>query len=637
MKGTKKARETVRDGFFCDLPEDLQRKVVDANNIISNTVDALLKDPAYTDLKSSSWAMTCLDDFRDSPTAKGEVGSVRVFKKRSKYECMIQATGHFTNHQYGWVEELLHDFMRDTFQTARTTIRKKHDLRLNDEGNSGQPYEGFDVYPSSKVAKQIWDLLEDRKTKAVTESVYDDIDISQNIIDYYGKYNNVSFDKFCDERLKGNMMESCALDEFLDFVNNRGSIYTEASNNSTPEEYNVDMTEAQAKRTLHSLSQNMMNNMAENKAYKVSQYTANIYANIITKNLLHKWANGYNKVSITLDSYQSFNTFEFRVPLMSQDFISRFINGREPINAFLHRIPEIKIKMSPRVFHTMKDPDDAFNFFKMAIKYYDHGIERYCKSLMNEAMKMNHNMKYLVSTSKLGAIITCPMQMLFVFDDVDISDKNTFTIDKGDISKVNTFFKNIYANYAAPEREKKKIIDDLKSLISVMKESTDSSNENMRSLSYLPEEVNKLYSGDYDRIIERSDNAFISENVDVWGMRNQKDPQVVYLQEKFGVKKLKKIPTDLIAYITIETDNIEDSNDKMMLASYTLGKIEVVEWYIELIDTQNRKYIVPHNKPYLESMRTQLLACYKRIMEVKIIKKKDRPLIDIQYPKGYEG
>ena len=64
---------------------------------------------------------------------------------------------------------------------------------------------------------------------------------------------------------------------------------------------------------------------------------------------------------------------------------------------------------------------------------------------------------------------------------------------------------------------------------------------------------------------------------------------------------------------------------------------EIVEWYIELLEVGSKKYIVPHTKPYLESVRTQLLACFKRIMEVKIVNPTTRPIIDIQYPKGYEG
>ena len=97
-------------------------------------------------------------------------------------------------------------------------------------------------------------------------------------------------------------------------------------------------------------------------------------------------------------------------------------------------------------------------------------------------------------------------------------------------------------------------------------------------------------------------------------------------------KKLKKIPSDLVSYIIIETEAIRDSNDKMMLSSYCLGKIERVEWYLELLETGSKKYIIPHSKEHLERVRDQLLECHKAIMAAKITRPSDRPLIDIKYP-----
>lgn len=104
-----------------------------------------------------------------------------------------------------------------------------------------------------------------------------------------------------------------------------------------------------------------------------------------------------------------------------------------------------------------------------------------------------------------------------------------------------------------------------------------------------------------------------------------------------GAEKLKKIPHDLIPYICIETEAISDANDKMMIASYCTSKLELISWYIELLEVGSKKYIVPHTKQYLEEIRDQLRICYKKIMDVKITNPKDRPIIDIKYPKGYEG
>lgn len=102
-------------------------------------------------------------------------------------------------------------------------------------------------------------------------------------------------------------------------------------------------------------------------------------------------------------------------------------------------------------------------------------------------------------------------------------------------------------------------------------------------------------------------------------------------------KKLKKIPSDLVSYIQIEAEDIRDANDKMLISSYCLHKLDVVNWYIELLETDSKKYIVPHSKAHLESVRDQLIECHKTIMSVRITNPNDRPLIDIKYPKGYEG
>ena len=102
-------------------------------------------------------------------------------------------------------------------------------------------------------------------------------------------------------------------------------------------------------------------------------------------------------------------------------------------------------------------------------------------------------------------------------------------------------------------------------------------------------------------------------------------------------KEAEENRVDLVSYIQIETEAIKDANDKMMISSYCLGKLELVNWYLELLAVGSEKYIVPQSKAHLETIRDQLLACHKAIMAAKIMKPGDRPLLDIKYPKGYEG
>lgn len=584
MKYMESVNKKVKDGYLCDLPDDIQKNVMDAHKMIVNEVNSLLNDEKYEDLNNSGWAKSCIDEFCKKPSSNDQIGSFRLFKKGKSYECMIQLTGHFRNHQYGWIEDLLNSFIQDLFFKVRPSIRRKLDMTLKNEGIHGNPDEGFDIYPSKKVAEELWNKFDDKKIRSIKESVDPE------------------------------------------------------TNPDYKKEYNTEMTEKQAKQTLRTLSQSIINNYEDSSIgkgkNKVTQYTANIYANIITKNLLPIWASSFKKFSITLDSYQSFNTIEFKIPTISQDFISRFVNGREPLNAFLHRVPEIKIKMSPRIFHTMKNGDDAFNFFKSAIIYYDKKVEKYANKLMAEIFKLNHNMKHLIETTKLSSIVTTPLQMLFVFEDVSMDDKNVFSVSNEDISAINKFVRNIYTSYAAPEKEKKKIVDDMKNIVKALREQCES-DDNLLTTSYLPEAVESYLFGKFDKYMTESNKTWINENVDLEAMKNA-SYETKALYEKFGVKKLKKIPSDLIAYITIEGESIKDANDKMMIASYCCSKIEIVEWYIELLEVGSEKYVVPHTKPYLENIRTQLLQCYKKIMNTPI-PKSDRPITGVVYPKGYEG
>ena len=100
----------------------------------------------------------------------------------------------------------------------------------------------------------------------------------------------------------------------------------------------------------------------------------------------------------------------------------------------------------------------------------------------------------------------------------------------------------------------------------------------------------------------------------------------------FGKKKLKKIPYDVVSYVLIEAEGIENANDKQMISSYCLGYLEKVNWYLELLEVGSKKYEVPQSKAQLEQLRDQLMDAHKRIMATKIPDPKTRPIIDIKYP-----
>lgn len=99
-----------------------------------------------------------------------------------------------------------------------------------------------------------------------------------------------------------------------------------------------------------------------------------------------------------------------------------------------------------------------------------------------------------------------------------------------------------------------------------------------------------------------------------------------YIGEAFfkRPKKLKPIPRDIVSYITVEMNAIRDSNDQAMIAGYCSAKLELVDFYLNCIDTQDDRYVVPHTKQYLTQMQSELNNLLKRILQVKPVNKYDR-------------
>lgn len=454
---------------------------------------------------------------------------------------------------------------------------------------------------------------------------------------YFGlALDNVYTEKLYNYLMNNVIEESSEMEERINYENAFNELLQKrmkAVAGTYTEEVITESAEpdTDAKKLIKSLTKNVINDI--NSGKKISQYTVDTIVSIINKNLLSSWCNGYKKLSVQLMN-SSKNLVEFKIPNITDDFISRFIEGRETINGLLHRNTEIKMRVSTAVFDSIESSDDIYNFFRAAIKHYDSDTMRYSNRLMPQYIALDSSLKQLICTTSLSGLVSIPLQMLFVFDDVHVNDKNAFKISNGDIKAIINFTKNIYSRYKAPEKEKKAIINDLNTMIKSFNESFGHS-DNFSTLFI--ESVDNYFNGAYDNIINDHIESFHESCEDKDWIRKQTNPEIKYLQEKFGVKKLKKIPSDLVAYITIETEAIKDANDKMMIASYCISKIEIVEWYIELLEVGSKKYIVPHSKPYLENVHTQLLACYKNIMNVKIKNPNDRPLIDIKYPADYEG
>lgn len=110
---------------------------------------------------------------------------------------------------------------------------------------------------------------------------------------------------------------------------------------------------------------------------------------------------------------------------------------------------------------------------------------------------------------------------------------------------------------------------------------------------------------------------------------NSKMHQEGFLSKK--PKKLKPIGRDVVAYITCEMNDIRSANDQAMLAGYTCSKIELVDFYITVLDTQDARYIVPHNKAYLTQMKNDLERLLAQILRIRPINRSEQ-IWRVNYP-----
>lgn len=99
-------------------------------------------------------------------------------------------------------------------------------------------------------------------------------------------------------------------------------------------------------------------------------------------------------------------------------------------------------------------------------------------------------------------------------------------------------------------------------------------------------------------------------------------------QEGFGLlrpKKLKAIDIrSIVAYVTVEMNAIKDSNDQAMLAGYVCAKLELIDFYITVLDTHDERYVVPHTRQYLVDGQKQLSDLLTRILKIRPIDKSER-------------
>jgi hypothetical protein len=106
------------------------------------------------------------------------------------------------------------------------------------------------------------------------------------------------------------------------------------------------------------------------------------------------------------------------------------------------------------------------------------------------------------------------------------------------------------------------------------------------------------------------------------------NPLLSPIHEGFMLKRPKKLKAidvrGIASYVTVEMNAIKDSNDQAMLAGYVCSKLELIDFYLTVIDTNDDRYIVPHSRQYLVDGQRQLSDLLTKILRIRPINKSSR-------------
>lgn len=112
-----------------------------------------------------------------------------------------------------------------------------------------------------------------------------------------------------------------------------------------------------------------------------------------------------------------------------------------------------------------------------------------------------------------------------------------------------------------------------------------------------------------------------------------------YTTEAFNIfkKTMKRIDPAIVDYVRLRKDDMKSNDDKLMLVSYIYSKIDLIDYYLEIMNNPKyaSRYTFSNNRNELVRMRNSLEKSKQEIMSFKI--PEVRYGIQVVYPDGYYG
>lgn len=315
------------------------------------------------------------------------------------------------------------------------------------------------------------------------------------------------------------------------------------------------------------------------------------------------------------------------------DFVTEFCHEAKPgsKSIFMKEYSGDEIKMCV-------DENENIHML-MPSEYNECAVSEYISSgdIYDEAVNLNNKATYIVETT-----VPCKAMMhkhghhpkalqVFVTLVLGGHDKEHCSpchdIDDTDVTNFCTMKDALVNAYEDRGEDKSDYYKDINNIVSdntgVNREEMD---ESMRSSMHdLQDDISKLVDLEMDDVLD--------ENEDVYPDDDLEEVEESVKMEFFSKrpKKLKPFPADLVPYITVEMNNIKDENDQAMLTGYTSSKIELCDFYITCIDTNDSRYIVPHTRQYLVNLNTQLNDLLTKILKIKPINRTSQ-MWKVNYP-----
>ena len=148
------------------------------------------------------------------------------------------------------------------------------------------------------------------------------------------------------------------------------------------------------------------------------------------------------------------------------------------------------------------------------------------------------------------------------------------------------------------------IKDDIKDVIDEIDDATDVDKDD------------EISDNDYDDFEEDDDDDDEEKEEDEKDEDEKEDEPLgeCFISQK--PKKLKEINDDIFKCIEENIGHVSDKNEKSKLAGFIASKLEIVDFYLNCVDSDDSRYIIPHSRDCLLLMQGKLDGYLRRVLEI---------------------